>query len=133
MLQRVTGALIVSAVLLTNLAFVVLGSTFDYPDVLTQPTQSVLARFTEQRAEVSFWFAVLAVSAGVLAPVSVLLGRIVTGRAMRVAVPVGVAAGVVQLVGLLRWPILVPGASVEEFDRIDLVLGVVVGETFGYA
>ena len=28
---------------------------------------------------------------------------------MRIAVPVGIAAAVVQVIGLLRWPILVPG------------------------
>ena len=34
-------------------------------------------------------------------------------RAMRIAVPVGIAAAVVQVIGLLRWPILVPGYAAD--------------------
>ena len=32
---------------------------------------------------------------------------------MRIAVPVGIAAAVVQVVGLLRWPLLVPGFAAD--------------------
>ena len=55
---------------------------------------------------------------------------------MRLAVPVGVAAATVQVVGLLRWPLLVPGWAadddVEAFATANRVLGNLVGETFGY-
>ena len=34
-------------------------------------------------------------------------------RAMRVAVPVGIAAAVVQVIGLSRWPLLVPGFAAD--------------------
>jgi len=32
---------------------------------------------------------------------------------MRVAVPVGIAAAVVQVIGLARWPLLVPGFATD--------------------
>jgi hypothetical protein len=55
---------------------------------------------------------------------------------MRFAVPVGVAAAAVQVIGLLRWPVLVPGWAaendVEAFATANRVLGTLVGETFGY-
>ena len=55
---------------------------------------------------------------------------------MRLAVPVGVAAATVQVVGLLRWPLLVPGwaaeNSVDAFATANRLLGTLVGETFGY-
>jgi hypothetical protein len=65
---------------------------------------------------------------------------------MALAVPVGIAAAVVQVVGLLRWPLLVPGyaedatspdpavatAARESFTTAHHLLGTVVGETLGY-
>ena len=57
---------------------------------------------------------------------------------MRIAVPVGIAAAVVQVIGLLRWPILVPGYAADGERRHALVttasdiLGTAIGETLGY-
>ncbi len=57
----------------------------------------------------SAWFLVLALAAGLLAPIAIGVGRLSSHKSMRIAVPVGVTAAIVQVVGLLRWPILVPG------------------------
>ncbi len=65
---------------------------------------------------------------------------------MRVAVPVGIAAAVVQVIGLSRWPLLVPGFAAdaasadpevaagarESFELAHRVMGNLIGETFGY-
>ena len=69
----------------------------------------MLASFREHEGAVSAWFSVLALAAALLAPIAIGVGRLSSTRAMRIAVRVGIAAAVVQVVGLLRWPILVPG------------------------
>ena len=65
---------------------------------------------------------------------------------MKIAVPVGIAAAAVQVIGLARWPLLVPGFAADAsssdptvaagardtFLLAHRVLGTVVGETFGY-
>jgi hypothetical protein len=65
---------------------------------------------------------------------------------MRIAVPVGIAAAAVQVIGLARWPLLVPGfaadatssdpataaAARDSFLLAHRILGTVVGETLGY-
>ncbi len=65
---------------------------------------------------------------------------------MRIAVPVGIAAAVVQVVGLARWPLLVPGyasdaagadagvaaAARDSFTTASDILGTAIGETLGY-
>ena len=65
---------------------------------------------------------------------------------MRIAVPVGIAAAAVQVIGLLRWPILVPGyasdaassdagvaaAARDSFTTASDILGTAIGETLGY-
>jgi len=144
--RRLTAVLLVAAAVLTNAAFTVLGTVFSYPDVLKEPTTDILARFRDHQGPVTFWFAVMAVSAAMFAPIAVGVGRLSTHRAMRLAVPAGIAAAAVQVVGLSRWPLLVPrfaadasssdpvvaAAGRDAFETAHLVLGNIIGETFGY-
>ena len=119
---------------------------FGYPDVLKEPAADVLASFRASQFAVIAGFLGLALGAAMLAPVAVGVGRLSDSRVMRWAVPVGVAAAVVQVVGLLRWPLLVPGwaatdagadpaaaaAARESFGTANRILGNLVGETGGY-
>ncbi|RTL63444.1 MAG: DUF4386 family protein [Pseudonocardiaceae bacterium] len=126
----------IAAAVVVNIAFTGLGAVFDYPDVLKHPPADALAAFRESQGAVSAWFLALALGAALLAPVAVGVGRLSTSRAMRWAVPVGISAAVVQIVGLLRWPLLTPGwaasGDVDSFATANRVLGTVVGETGGY-
>jgi hypothetical protein len=145
--RKLTAVLLILAAVLANVAFSALGSIFNYPDVLDEPAGAVLASFREHQGAVSTWFLVLALSAALLGPIAIGVGRLSTARAMRFAVPIGVAAAVVQVIGLLRWPILVPGyasdaassnagvasAARDSFTTVSDVLGTALGETLGYA
>jgi hypothetical protein len=108
MSPKITASLLILTAVLANVGFTALGSIFDYPDVLDEPAGTVLASFRDHQGAVSAWFSVLALSAALLAPIAIGVGRLSSARAMRIAVPVGIAAAAVQVVGLLRWPILVP-------------------------
>ena len=146
MTPRRTAALLITAAVLLNVAFTGLAGVFDYPDVLKQPAGDVLASFRASQGVVSAWFLALAAGAAMLAPVAVGVGRLSDSRLMRWAVPVGIAASVVQVVGLLRWPLLVPGwaetaagsdpaAAADAraaFSTANRVLGNLIGETGGY-
>jgi hypothetical protein len=144
--RRTTAALLILAAITTNVAFTALGTVFNYPDVLKEPTADVLASFRAHQGAVSAWFAVLALSAALFAPIAIGVGRLSGRRAMRIAVPVGIAAAVVQVIGLMRWPLLVPGFAADaasadpavaasgthSFEVAHRVLGNLIGETFGY-
>jgi Domain of unknown function (DUF4386) len=144
--SKLTAFLLILAAVLANVAFTALGSVFNYPDVLDEPAGEVLASFRDNEGAVSGWFSVLALSAALLAPVAIGIGRLSSQRAMRIAVPVGIAAAVVQVIGLLRWPILVPGyasdaasgnaavaaSARDSFTTASDLLGTAVGETLGY-
>jgi hypothetical protein len=144
-LARLAGAALGLASLLAIAGFTVLGSVFEYPQVLEEPTGDVLALFREHESSVVTWFLVLVVSAALMAPAGIWLGRLVQGRLGRWIAIVGVAAATVQVVGLQRWVTLVPGISRDALDparrtdaevRFELwhvLLGKVVGETVGYA
>ena len=146
MTRKLTAALLVAAAVLTNVAFTVLGGVFGYPDVLKEPVADILAAFRANQATVMTWFAVMALSAALFAPIAIGVGRLSDRRVMRIAVPVGIAAAVVQVIGLSRWPLLVPGyaadaasgdpavaaAAQDSFLTAHRVLGNLIGETFGY-
>ena len=141
-----TAALLLAAAVLTNGAFGVLGSVFNYPDVLREPVEDVLVAFRAAQTTIVVWFAVMAFSAALLMPISLGVGRLSKSRAMRIAVPVGIAAAVVQVVGLARWPLLVPrfaasaaspdvavaAAARDSFLLTHRLLGTLLGETLGY-
>jgi hypothetical protein len=144
--RKLTAALLVTAAVLTNLAFTALGTVFNYPDVLKEPVGEVLAAFRDSQGAVTGWFTLMAVSAALFAPIAVGVGRLSNRPAMRLAVPVGIAAAAVQVIGLLRWPLLVPGyaadslsadpstaaAARDSFATAHRILGNFVGETLGY-
>jgi hypothetical protein len=143
---KLTAFLLIIAAVLANVGFTALGSIFNYPDVLDEPAGQVLASFHDHEGAVSAWFAVLALSAALLAPIAMGVGRLSSTPAMRIATRVGIAAAAVQVVGLLRWPILVPGYAADSvsgspgvaanardsFSTASDILGTAIGETLGY-
>src|SRR5690242_14761346 len=116
---RATGALLVAAAVLANGAFLGLATVFGYPDVLALPAQEALTRFTDTAPLVPGLFALLAFAAALLAPVALGAARLAgRGPWSRTAVVAGVGAALVQVIGLLRWPLLVPGLAATATDPL---------------
>jgi hypothetical protein len=143
---KLTAFLLILVAVLATAGFTALGSIFNYPDVLDEPAGAVLADFRDSQTAVAGWFAILALSSALFAPIAIGVGRLSSARAMRIAVRVGIAAAVVQVIGLARWPILVPGyasdaasadpgvaaAGRDSFTTASDILGTAIGETLGY-
>jgi len=142
---RRAGAALASASLLAIAGFTVLGSVFEYPQILEEPTSDILALFRENQGAVMTWFGILVLSSALMAPAGVWLGRIAGSSLGRWIAGVGIAAATVQVIGLQRWVTLVPGISGDALDpakrataedRFELLhnlLGKAIGETMGYA
>jgi hypothetical protein len=146
--QTITRLIAATLALASGLAiagFTVLGSVFEYPQILEEPTPDILSLFREHQGAVTGWFLVLVISAALLAPAGFLLGRLASGTLGSWITGVGIAAATVQVIGLQRWVTLVPAISEDaldpatradaedRFDMLHLVLGKVIGETIGYA
>ncbi len=58
--KKLTATLLIAAAVLTNAAFTVLGTVFNYPDVLSEPVEDILAAFRANQTTVVAWFAVMA-------------------------------------------------------------------------
>ena len=113
------GLLIVSAIWF-NVWFAVLARRFDYPDILRRPTDEILARFRAGgSALILIWWA-FTLSGGLLVVSVVLLSRALgadSPTASLLALVVGVLAGLVQVLGLLRWVYLVPALARRPWRR----------------
>ena len=109
--QTVAGLVLIATPLLFNAGFTLLAQRFDYPDILRRPTHEVLERFRAGGTSlVLIWWA-FALSAVLFAALAVLLAIAVDDADPTVVVlglVFGVLASVVQFLGLIRWPFLVP-------------------------
>jgi hypothetical protein len=137
------GLLLIVVPLAFNGAFATLVARFDYPDVLREPTPQVLAKFRAGgRSLVLLWWG-FALTAVAMVPLVVLLSSAIDDAdpaLLQLATTTGVIAALVQFLGLIRWPFLVPYlAEQEDSEAVDLIfqafnryLGVAVGEHHGY-
>ena len=145
------GLLLIVLPIIFNTSFALLGLSFDYPGILRRPTSEVLTRFRQGGSSLVFLWWSFALSALLFAPLVVLLSRSIAdadATLLAVATTIGVLASVVQFLGLVRWPFLVPylartaaepDASEARREAVDVVfqsfnryLGVGVGEHLGY-
>jgi hypothetical protein len=139
------AVLLIAVPLLFNAGYAALAIRFDYPGILRRPTAEILDRFRAGGSGlVLLWFG-FAWSALLFIPVAALAGALIPDPGLAaLSIAVGVVAGSVQALGLLRWVFLVPflarvQAAGADRSTLDLVfqvqhryLGVAVGEHVGY-
>ena len=68
------------------------------------------------KSAITVWFLALMVGAALLAPVGILLGRITRGISAKPIAALGITAATVQVIGLSRWVLLIPGVSADATD-----------------
>jgi hypothetical protein len=149
--DHVAGVFLLVLPLAFNAFFFLLAREFDYPDILRHPTADILGRFHAGGARLKLLWYGFMLTAVLLAPLTVLLGQVLVRDDLAIvptATVVGVLAALVQVLGLARWPFLVPvlartyhdpasseatrAATVVAFESFHRYLGVAIGECLGY-
>jgi len=146
-----TGVLLVLVPLMFNVVFFLLQRTFDYPEILRRPSGEVLTRFHKGGTRlVALWYSFLLASLFFL-PVAILAPLVLAPDQLLfvvAATAIGLLAGLVQVLGLIRWPFVVPHlareysspnatqgtreAVIVVFQAFHRYAGVAVGEHLGY-
>jgi len=147
--EAVAGAFLIVAPIWFNATFLLLAKRFEYPDILRHPADEILERFHAGGSSLIVVWWMFMLSGLLLIPAGVLLGQALgfTGI-VPLAITVGVLAGLVQMLGLLRWVYLVPSlarlnadpaledgqreANVAVFRAMNQYLGIGIGEHLGY-
>jgi hypothetical protein len=150
--RRLTGFLFLLGVVLINIPYSLLIATFNYPDILREPSQIILTEFQAGGTPLLLtWLAFAWSGLPILFAVG-MLQRILEDEGLPnlgVATAIGLIGMVVQLVGLLRWVFVVPvlaqlatdptsDAATRTtvgivFQAVHQYGGVVLGEHLGYA
>jgi hypothetical protein len=150
-LRKLTGIVLILTPIAFNTFFTLLSVTFEYPDILRKPTGYVLRHFDDGGSGlVATWYGFM-LTAVLFVPLAILVHKVLTRENtpyMAVATAFGVIAGVVQFLGLVRWPFLVPyladtylapasspatrEAVAVVFQAFNQYAGVGVGENLGY-
>jgi Domain of unknown function (DUF4386) len=106
----VTGILLIVVPIAFNLFFFALQRSFEYPAILRKPTGEILQRFTAGGMRLrAIWYG-FAFTALLFIPIPVLVQQLFPTAPwyLPAATAIGIVAGVLQLIGLMRWPFLVP-------------------------
>lgn len=151
-LEQLTAAFLIGVPIVFNWAYVQLARSFDYPGILRKEPGEILTRFAAGGSGLILQWHLLVISALGMIPLVVLVGLLYfPGPVLAVVgVLVGSVAAVVQAIGLIRWPYVVPelarrylaadGPEAAEtrrtievaFATVHRLLGVAIGEHLGY-
>jgi hypothetical protein len=146
-----TGMMLIVTPIAFNTVFFLLQRAFSYPDILRQPTDSILRRFQDGGASLRrLWYA-FTFSAVLFTPVPILVHQLFPPDApwfLAVGTIIGILAGVFQTLGLIRWPFLVPflaeiyndpkstqatrDSAAVTFQAFHRYAGVAIGEHLGF-
>jgi hypothetical protein len=154
-IRQVTGISFILGAILVNIPYTLLITTFDYPDILRAPTGDILTQFAAGGPRLIWtWLAFAWVGVPILLGILLLPQALAddkgSGRgqmAGNLALFFGATSLIVQMIGLLRWPFVVPvlarlytapeaTAATREavaavFQAVHQYGGVVMGEHIG--
>lgn len=143
-----TGALLVASSVLAAVGSVIL-TRFGWPGVLDEPASTALPAFARHAGAIRTGFYLQLVSSLLLIPAAIGVQAALTrGAAARVFTMFGIAGALFQLLGWVRWPVVVPGlaeryldpaatestraATGAAYDLINAYAGAAVGEHLGW-
>lgn len=149
--RRLTGVLLIVTPVTFSVFFSLLQANFSYPTILSAPSGEVLNRFHDGGTGlIATWYG-FTLSALLFVPLAAAVHRLLASDRvpfLGVATAIGVTAGIVQALGLVRWPFLVsylsdiyvhPASSAATRDSVALIFqafghyaGNGVGENLGY-
>lgn len=117
-LRRVIAASAILAAVGFHVPFTILTMTFEYPDILREPPSVVLAKFLEGGTPLLVtWYAYALVPLLLLPLIFGVHERVRNRHDLAVATTiVGVAAVLLQTIGLLRWTFVVPALASMHAD-----------------
>lgn len=150
-LRKLTGALLIVATLGFNGFFTLLSMSFEYPDILRSPTSHILTQYHAGGAGLTLqWYGMAFVSM-LLIPGVVFLHYLLRDRDtayLGLATVFGILAGVMNVLGFIRWVFVVPHLAARYvdpaatqaardaievvFEAFHLYAGFSVGEHLGF-
>lgn len=150
-LYRITGIFAIILPLLSAALFMTLQTVFDFPGILREPVGVALSLFAQNQDAIIPAYYLFAWTGILFIPLVILLHQIMeqkTSIVLNIATVLGIIAGVVQFLGFIRWPFMIPSLaqayidpaaanSMKEaisvtYNAFNLYAGGAIGEHLGY-
>jgi Domain of unknown function (DUF4386) len=115
--RTVTAWSLILAPLILVVGFTSLGFTFDYPTILREPIAEVLTRFAAGGPLlIAQWYSMVFASL-LFVPASLLFHEVIKDKPLAGLITgFGVVAAVMNMLGFIRWPFLVPVLAARYLD-----------------
>jgi Domain of unknown function (DUF4386) len=115
--RHLTAWTLIIAPLVLIVGFTTLGFTFDYPGILRESVAEILTRFREGGPTlIAQWYSMVFASL-LFVPASLLFHEIIQDKPFaRLVTGFGVVAAVMNMLGFIRWPFLVPVLATQYAD-----------------
>ena len=138
------GIVIIGQVLTATIGFLILMAVFEFPDILRKSAEYRLNVFLENKDIIIPVYYFLALTGITQVVISVLLFRMLNQKSAIVTLGAifGVLCGIFQVLGFIRWPVLIPyladakGVSGEVIALVEGAFnhyaGMAVGEHLGF-
>lgn len=147
--RLLTASSLILAPFVLIVGFAMLGFTFDYPTILREPVSDILTRFqVGGPALIAQWYSMVFASI-LFVPAALLFHQLIKDKPLAPLITgFGVTAAVMNFLGFIRWPFLVPvlaeryaDPSLSEAARVSMettflafhtYAGVGIGEHLGF-
>ncbi|MCP4037464.1 MAG: DUF4386 family protein [bacterium] len=142
-----TAAVLITHVVVLGTGFNVLVAVFDFPEILREPAAERFALFANHAGVLIPTYFALALTGITQVALAVLLGHLLGAERsaiLSLAVVFGVLTGLLQVLGFIRWPVLIPylveawqtGTPLEQVALIEgafnRYVGMAAGELVGF-
>jgi len=136
--------LILGQVIVAITGFLTLMAVFNFPDILREPSQVRLSLFLENRHIIAPTYFFLAMTGISQVAISVLFFRLFKDKNLLVTLGsvFGILCGIFQVVGFIRWPVLIPYLAEAKNVSPEIVAfvegafnryaGMAIGEHLGF-
>lgn len=118
-IDQFTGLFLILLPIAFNVIFFLLQKTFEYPDILRKSTDYILSRINSGGNRLILTWYSFALTGFLFVPTAVLVHQVFARDNipyMAIATTIGVLAGLVQFLGLIRWTFLVPYLAKTYFE-----------------
>lgn len=148
---RLTGIFTIVFPLFLAILFMIMQSVFDFPGILREPASVALTLFAQNQDAIIPTYYLLAWTGILFIPLVILLHQATgekTSVLLNIATILGILTGLVQALGFIRWPFMIPSlaqayidpaatSSVKEaisitYNSFNLYAGGAVGEHLGF-
>ncbi len=120
-LQNLAIILLLTMMVTVTAPVIILGATFNFPDILRQPAENAFKLFRENQTIIVFGYYIFLLSSLLFIPLTIVLQKVLfqtkSKTALNLFVGFGLATAIFQCIGFVRWIFVMPFLTESYFNN----------------